>query len=81
MLSSVNDLFNTSFCDIGSDSGIYVTVIAYSCDPKDFAKSRAYSAAFNEYSEPSIATRILEIFLFVKLNGRVCGQEISSYRW
>jgi hypothetical protein len=51
MLPSVNDLSNTSFCDIWSDVRIYVTVIAYSCDLKDFAKARAYSAALNEYSE------------------------------
>jgi hypothetical protein len=29
---------------------------------KDFATSNAYSAAFNEYSEPSIATIISENF-------------------
>ena len=35
-------------------------VIAYICAPDDFAKSRAYLAALNECSEPSIATNILE---------------------
>ncbi|HXS60531.1 MAG TPA: hypothetical protein VN703_06945, partial [Candidatus Sulfopaludibacter sp.] len=49
ILSSVNDLFNTSFCNKRSDVGTYVTVIAYSCDPKDFAQARAYSAALNEF--------------------------------
>ena len=67
-MSSISDLFITSFCDRFSDAGIYVTVTAYRCAPKDLAKSIAYSAALNECSEPSIATRIFEILLFVKLN-------------
>ena len=39
-----------------------MTVIAKILELKDFAKSKAYSAAFSECSEPSIATIILENF-------------------
>jgi hypothetical protein len=44
-------------------------VTTYSCAPKDFANSRAYSEALDECSEPSIATNIFEILVFTKLDG------------
>jgi hypothetical protein len=41
-----------------------VTVTAHSFAPNDIATPRAYSAAFNECSEPSIATIIFKNFEF-----------------